>query len=157
MFKINKFAEQYGVNGICILNPKFNLVIAEGGEYAINKYKKLFLQRIDWTDNGGGGRAASESAGAGGHDEDEDVHMNGGSREGSAGVGASGGTKSEIDQKQDLSKNQCTLVWEGEVKTLGFKRFTTKPCPTDTAAKEALARAKMENFWTVAKSWVKAT
>ncbi|RPB24915.1 PRP3-domain-containing protein [Terfezia boudieri ATCC MYA-4762] len=124
MFKINKFAEQYSINGICILNPKFNLVVAEGGEWSITKYKKLFLQRIDWTDNGDGD--------------------------------ASGGTKSELDKKQDLSQNKCTMIWEGEVKTQGFRKFTTKPCPTDALAKEALGRAKMENFWTVAKNWIKA-
>lgn len=144
MFKINKFAEQYGVNGICILNPKFNLVIAEGGEYSVTKYKKLFLQRIDWTDNGGGVPSNSEAG-------DDDAHMNGVDGD------PMGGTKSEMDKKQDLSQNKCTLIWEGEVKTLGFKRFTTKPCPTDALAKEALSRAKLEHFWTVAKNWVKAT
>jgi len=144
MFKINKFAEQYGINGICILNPKFNLVVAEGGEWSITKYKKLFLQRIDWTDNGGGGRATSEAI-------DEDTAMNG------ADGDASGGTKSELDKKQDLSQNKCTMIWEGGVKAQGFRKFTTKPCPTDALAKETLGRAKMENFWTVAKNWVKAT
>ncbi|KAF8423225.1 U4/U6 small nuclear ribonucleoprotein [Tirmania nivea] len=144
MFKINKFAEQYGINGICILNPKFNLVVAEGGEWSITKYRKLFLQRIDWTDNGGGGRATSEVA-------DEDATMNG------ADGDASAGTKSELDKQQDLSQNRCTMIWEGELKTQGFRKFTTKPCPTDALAKEALGRAKMENFWTVAKNWVKAT
>ncbi|KAI5789731.1 U4/U6 small nuclear ribonucleoprotein [Peziza echinospora] len=153
MFKINKFAEQYGVYGICILNPKFNVIIAEGGEHAISKYKKLFLQRIDWTDNGGGAPSAGDGM-------DEDTQMDGaGSGAAAAAVGGTesvSGTKSENDRKHDLSNNKCTLVWEGEVKAQGFRKFSTKPCPTDALAKEALARAKMENFWTVAKNWAKA-
>ncbi|KAF8455246.1 pre-mRNA processing factor 3-domain-containing protein [Kalaharituber pfeilii] len=158
MFKINKFAEQYGINGICILNPKFNLVVAEGGEYAITKYKKLFMQRIDWTDSGGGGgRGASVEVGVAGEGSDDEMGNTGGVGGSAVASTVDNGTKSEIDKKQDLSNNKCTLVWEGQVKTLGFRKFTTKPCPTDALAKEALSRAKMENYWTVAKNWLKAT
>jgi len=96
------------------------------------------------TDNGGGGRETSEAP-------DGDATMNG------ADGDASEGTKSELDKKQDLSQNRCTMVWEGALKTQGFRKFMTKPCPTDALAKEALGRAKMENFWTVAKNLVKAT
>lgn len=50
-FKINKNAEQLALTGICLFNPKFNLVIVEGGSWAITKYKKLMLNRIDWKEN----------------------------------------------------------------------------------------------------------
>jgi U4/U6 small nuclear ribonucleoprotein PRP3 len=48
-FKIAKNAEQLALTGICLLHRKVNLVIVEGGEYSINKYKKLMLNRIEWT------------------------------------------------------------------------------------------------------------
>jgi U4/U6 small nuclear ribonucleoprotein PRP3 len=50
-FKINKNAEQLGLTGICLFNPKFNLVIVEGGSWSITKYKKLMMNRIDWKEN----------------------------------------------------------------------------------------------------------
>ncbi|KAL9122997.1 MAG: hypothetical protein Q9187_000455 [Circinaria calcarea] len=50
-FKISKNAEQNALKGVCILHPKFNLVIVEGGEHSISFYKKLMLNRIDWTEN----------------------------------------------------------------------------------------------------------
>jgi U4/U6 small nuclear ribonucleoprotein PRP3 len=48
-FKIAKNAEQLALTGICLLHRKVNLVIAEGGEWSISKYKKLMLNRIEWT------------------------------------------------------------------------------------------------------------
>ncbi|KAK2814255.1 hypothetical protein FQN49_008254, partial [Arthroderma sp. PD_2] len=48
-FKIAKNAEQNALTGICIMHPKINIVIVEGGARSINAYKKLMLNRIDWT------------------------------------------------------------------------------------------------------------
>lgn len=127
-FKINKFAEQLKLTGICILNPKFNLVVIEGGAWAINKYKKMMLNRTDWTDDSG-----------------------------TVPLESSDGLTPAPAEMTDLSKNKCTLIWEGEVKNIGFRKFTSKPCPTDGMAKENLAKAKMEDFWAQAKAYVKAT
>lgn len=126
-FKIHKNAEQLQLTGIVITNPKFCLVVVEGGAWAINKYKKLMLNRIDWTDDSGG--------------------IGGGDNE-----GEEGGESATVD----LSKNKCHMIWEGEVRTMGFKRFSSKQCPTDRTAKEALARSQMEDFWTQAKNYIKA-
>ena len=53
---------------------------------------------------------------------------------------------------KDLATNTCTLVWEGEQKARAFRKWGSRVCETDAAAKEALGRAKMESFWTLAKS-----
>ncbi|CAI5756547.1 unnamed protein product [Candida verbasci] len=51
LFKINMNAKQLGLYGILLKNPKFNIIIVEGGEKSINQYKKLLLNRIKWTDS----------------------------------------------------------------------------------------------------------
>jgi U4/U6 small nuclear ribonucleoprotein PRP3 len=61
-------------------------------------------------------------------------------------------------EPKDLSLNTCTLVWEGQEKTRAFRKWLGgRVCETDAAAKDALSRAKMENFWTLAKSMKLAT
>ncbi|RPB09404.1 PRP3-domain-containing protein [Morchella conica CCBAS932] len=122
-YKININAEQLALTGICILNPKFNLVIVEGGSYSISKYRKLMVNRIDWKES----LAPKE--------------------------GTEEGEQEEVGEV-DMEKNMCTLVWEGELKQKGFKKFTTERCPTDALAKERLERAKMEFMWTQAKNAV---
>jgi len=130
-FKIAKNAEQNALTGICILSPKFNLVIVEGGEHSINFYKKLMLNRIDWTEN-----TAPNS-------------VREGNKEALANWLQAEDEKGEL---KDLTLNKCTLVWEGEEKTRAFRKWGSRVCETDAAAKEALTRAKMENMWTLAKS-----
>ncbi|KAI9784668.1 MAG: hypothetical protein M1816_000784 [Peltula sp. TS41687] len=133
-FKISKNAEQNALSGVCILHPKFNLVIVEGGEHSIRFYKKLMLNRIDWTENSpsvdreGGGNGNQEALAQFLRSEDEKGNL------------------------KDLTLNKCVLVWEGEVKNKGFRKWGSRVCETDAAAKDALTRAKYENLWTLAKS-----
>ncbi|KAK9368765.1 pre-mRNA processing factor 3-domain-containing protein [Lipomyces kononenkoae] len=47
-YKINVNARELDLKGVTIINPKFNLVVVEGGSRAIRLYKKLLLTRIDW-------------------------------------------------------------------------------------------------------------
>lgn len=132
-FKISKNAEQQALTGICVMHPRFNLVIVEGGQHSINTYKKLMLNRIDWTENSGpnpvreGNKEALTSWLSA---EDE-----------------------KTGELRDLSLNTCTLVWEGQEKARAFRKWLgARVCETDGAAKDSLSRAKMENFWTLAKS-----
>ena len=129
-FKISKNAEQNALTGICILHPKFNLVIVEGGEHSIRNYKKLMLNRIDWTEN-------SPSIVRDGNQEALAQFLR---------------SEDEKGNLKDLSLNKCVLVWEGEVKNKGFRKWGSRVCETDAAAKDALTRAKYENLWTLAKS-----
>ncbi|CAK9440603.1 uncharacterized protein LODBEIA_P46390 [Lodderomyces beijingensis] len=49
-FKVDVNAQQNNLFGICLKNPKFNLVVVEGGEKSIRQYKKLVMNRIPWSD-----------------------------------------------------------------------------------------------------------
>lgn len=129
-FKIAKNAEQYALTGICIMNPRFNLVIVEGGEHSIRQYKKLMLSRIDWTESSL--TRAKET-----HQEELVDWLKG---------------EDEKGALKDMSLNSCTLVFEGEEKSRAFRKWGSKVCETDAAAREALTRSKMENMWTQAKT-----
>lgn len=48
-FKVDINAKQLDFVGIVLKNPKYNLVIVEGGEKGIKFYKKLLTRRIPWT------------------------------------------------------------------------------------------------------------
>lgn len=123
-FKINKTAEQLSLTGICIFNPRFNLVIVEGGQHSISKYRKLMMNRINWAEN------AEPLPGTIDIPDDQ-----------------TGG-----DAETDMANNKCSLVWEGELKQRGFKKFSAERCPTEGMAKDWLERGKMEYMWTLAKN-----
>lgn len=130
-FKISKNAEQNALTGICVVHPKFNVVIVEGGKHSVNSYRKLMLNRIDWTENPG--PASSDSK-----DEGQPLWLS---------------TEDDKGEPRDFSQNTCTLLWEGQAKTRAFRRWLgARICDSDSAAKDALSRAKMENFWALAKS-----
>ncbi|KAH8677267.1 putative U4/U6 small nuclear ribonucleoprotein [Xylariales sp. PMI_506] len=129
-YKISVNAEQLALTGMCIMHPKFSLVIVEGGGYSIRKFRKLMLDRINWAEN-----AASRD------------------KEGkSEALRQWLMAEDESGQLKDMSLNKCTLVFDGEVKSRGFKKWGSRVCETDTEAREILARAKMDNFWNLAKS-----
>ncbi|TQB70556.1 U4/U6-U5 snRNP complex subunit prp3 [Monascus purpureus] len=130
-FKVSKNAEQNALTGICIMHPRLNLVIVEGGAHSMNNYRKLMLNRIDWTENVGPNVA----------------------REGETLASWLSPEDEKTGDLKDLSSNTCTLLWEGQVKARSFRKWLgARVCETDAAAKDVLARAKMENFWTLAKS-----
>lgn len=131
-FKVSKNAEQNALTGVCIMHPRFNLVVVEGGAHSINNYRKLMLNRIDWTENAGP-NAVRE-----------------GNREAQASWLAAEDEKGEL---KDLSLNSCTLLWEGQAKTRSFRKWLgARVCESDAAAKDVLTRSKMENFWVLAKT-----
>ena len=131
-FKISKNAEQHALTGVCIMHPRLNLVIVEGGAYSINAYRKLMLNRIDWTENPGPNSV----------------------REGNREALASWlETEDEKGELKDFSTNSCSLLWEGQAKTRSFRKWLGgRICESDSQAKDVLARGKMENFWILAKS-----
>ncbi|KAI1112978.1 pre-mRNA processing factor 3-domain-containing protein [Nemania sp. NC0429] len=129
-FKISKNAEQYNLKGLVIMHPKQNLVIVEGGEHSIKQYKKLMLNRIDWTEN-----APPRDRGV----------QNDGTRDWLK-------AEDEKGDLKDLTLNKCQLLFEGEVKSQAFHAFKSRICETDAEARQALSRAKLESFWNTAKS-----
>jgi U4/U6 small nuclear ribonucleoprotein PRP3 len=138
-YKIGINATQNGLSGVCIMHPKFSLVIVEGGEHSINNYKKLMLRRIDWTESMPSREKDAANAAA--------ANTSGASavREWLKG-------EDENGQLRDLSANKCVLVFEGESKMPAFKKWGSKVCETDGEAREFLSHRKMDNFWTQAKN-----
>ncbi|PYI13571.1 U4/U6 small nuclear ribonucleo protein [Aspergillus violaceofuscus CBS 115571] len=132
-FKISKNAEQNALTGVCVMHPRFNLVIVEGGAHSINNYRKLMINRIDWTENAGPGAVRE------------------GNREAQASWLAA--EDEQTGELKDLSHNTCELLWEGQVKARAFRKWLgARVCETDSQAKDVLARAKLESFWALAKS-----
>ncbi|PHH65390.1 hypothetical protein CDD81_2494 [Ophiocordyceps australis] len=129
-YKIGVNAEQLALTGMCIMHPKFSLVIVEGGAWSINKYKKLILNRIDWTENSAPRRRDDKP------DPEQDWFQ----------------TQNKDGGLKDMSLNECKLVFEGEQKARAFRKWGSKICDTDAEARDTLARAKMDNFWSLAKS-----
>ncbi|KAI0394560.1 putative U4/U6 small nuclear ribonucleoprotein [Xylariaceae sp. FL0594] len=129
-FKISKNAEQQNLKGLVIMHPKQNLVIVEGGEHSIRQYKKLMLNRIDWSEN-----APPRDRSA--HYESLKEWLR---------------AEDEKGELRDLALNKCQLLFEGEVKSQTFHSFKSRICETDAEARQALSRAKLESFWNMAKS-----
>ncbi|KAI1748490.1 pre-mRNA processing factor 3-domain-containing protein [Xylaria castorea] len=129
-FKINKNAEQNDLKGLVIMHPKQNLIIVEGGEHSIKQYKKLMLNRIDWTENAPPRDQGAQS------DSTRDWLK----------------AEDEKGELKDLALNKCQLLFEGEVKSRAFHAFKSRVCETDAEARQALSRAKLESFWNMAKS-----
>lgn len=129
-FKVQKTAEQLALTGICIMHPKFSLVIVEGGQWSINKYKKLMCNRIDWTEN-----VPSRDLKKGQQERQQWLMA-----------------EDDNGTLKDMTSNYCKLVFEGEVKTRVFKRWASKVAETDAEARDLLARSKMDNFWSTARS-----
>lgn len=129
-FKINRNADQMALTGVCIMHPKMNLVVVEGGQHSINDYKKLMLNRIDWTEN------------------ERSVVREGNKEALRSWLLA----EDENGELRDLSLNQCQLVWEGPQKQRAFRKWLGgRTCETDSDARDVLSRAKVESFWTLAK------
>ncbi|KAF2157902.1 PRP3-domain-containing protein [Myriangium duriaei CBS 260.36] len=132
-FKVDINAKQNKLTGIIVLHPRMNLVIVEGGAHSVNAYKKLMLNRIKWDENVASlGDRQQQSKEEEGKDWLQPLDDEG--------------------RLKDLSDNRCTLVWEGDEKGRAFRKWGSRVCETDGEAKDALARMRMENMWTLAQS-----
>ncbi|EFX00885.1 U4/U6 small nuclear ribonucleoprotein [Grosmannia clavigera kw1407] len=133
-FKIWKNAEQLALTGVCIMHPKTSLVVVEGGEHSINKYRKLMMNRIDWTQNVPSHMPAKATA--------------------EGGVPAEKGPAREwlASESESLPNNQIQLLFDGEVKIRAFRKWLSRVCDTDREAFDFLARSKLESFWAQARS-----
>ena len=135
-YKIEVNAKENALTGVCIMHSKMNLVIVEGGAHSIKFYKKLMMNRIDWTEN-----AAPKS-------------IREGNKEALAKWLEAEDDKGEL---KDLSLNSCQLVFQGEEKQRAFRKWLgARVCESDAQAKDILSRAKMESFWNLVKSIQKA-
>lgn len=101
-FKVDINAKQLELFGIVLINPRFNLVIVEGGAKSIKFYKKLMTQRIKWA---------------------------------------------ESSSNIDVGKNKCTVVWEGQLSELLFRKWSPMYTQDDEEAYKILNKFGRENYW----------
>jgi U4/U6 small nuclear ribonucleoprotein PRP3 len=133
-FQITKNAEQNKLTGVCIMHPRLNVIVVEGGAHSIRNYDKLMLNRIHWTEN------------------EEPKAVQEGNREAQAKWLES--KDDETGELKDLSENRCELIFSGEEKQRNFRKWLgARVCETDSQARDVLSRAKMADMWAQAKSW----
>lgn len=128
-YLVDIHAKQHSFSGVTIFNPKLNLIIVEGGHWSIQKFKKLLLHRIKWTEVTMPTESMMEKQAA------DPAWLKP--------IDDSGDLK-------DLSFNSCKLVFEGEVKQRAFRKWGSKICESDGEAKELLSRAKLDSLWDLA-------
>ena len=130
-YQIDQNAKQHALTGLTLFNPDLNLVIVEGGLHSIEKYKKLMLQRIKWSENA--------------EPTEIQIEKQANDPQWMKSLDANGNLK-------DHSQNKCTLLFEGEVKQRAFRKWGSKMCETAGEAREVLSRSKLDSLWALAKS-----
>ena len=111
------------------------------------------LHRIDWTENSPslpeavreGNKAAAAAAA-------NDLQNHNKKKETTTTTPSFLQPEDEAGNLKDLRENKCALVWEGELKQRGFRKWGARVCETEKEAVDVLARGKMESMWTLAKS-----
>ncbi|PXF41533.1 U4/U6 small nuclear ribonucleoprotein Prp3 [Gracilariopsis chorda] len=118
-FKISVNARQLGMTGLLVVYSAFHVVVVEGGEKGLRKFKKLMLRRIKWSDD-----LNEESL------EQKKVSPN-----------------DETGQQQDKSKKDCVLVWEGRIPEASFEQFQLISLPNDTDTRSFFRKHGVEHYW----------
>jgi len=128
-FKVDVTAQQLLLTGCCIIEPKFSMVIVEGGPKALRKYKTLLLRRIKW----GGNQTQEEEK-----DSDEE----------------SADEKKKENADKVEAGNRCDLVWEGEILQRNFNDFQIKTTRTEAAARKFLSERGCAHYLDMTKDFV---
>jgi len=137
-YQISINADQNKLTGVCIMHPKLNLIIVEGGAHSIRFYDKLMQNRIKWQDMEAPTKAIAE-----------------GNKEAQAQAQAKWlDAEDENGNLKDLSQNKCDLIFSGEEKRRAFRKWLgARVCESDGQARDVLSRARMDSFWSIAKNW----
>ncbi|GMG39408.1 unnamed protein product [Ambrosiozyma monospora] len=126
-FKVDINAKQMNLTGLCLnLTEGQSLIIVEGSELSVNKYKKLMLNRINWTQNVMPKKRVKV--------DDMDMNMD---------IDIDDST----DFVEDLSKNKCEMLWEGQLTKLHFQKWTMYNFDDDLDILDLLAKYKLDNYW----------
>ncbi|PVU90177.1 hypothetical protein BB559_004743 [Furculomyces boomerangus] len=137
-YKVNINAKQLNLAGVCLIYPRFSLVVVEGGMKAVRQYKKLMQRRINWTE------PILDFA------KKETINK----------PGVDGKTETEIEGEADdagltakIENNKCDLVWEGQMTHKNFKSFKVHICPSESIAKGWLSSVGLESYWDTAATF----
>lgn len=141
-FKIDINAKQLDLCGLCILNPKFCLVVVVGGEKAIKFFRKLMMQRIKWDEylpresNSTDGKEVLVDTPAG-NTKTEDGNPPDGPKLGNASPGLS----------TEWADNKCLIVWDGIAPDAPFKKWSVIGTNDDEDVSGLVLRFGLENYW----------
>lgn len=141
-FKVKKNAIDLHLTGRICHNPKFCLVVVEGGAKSIKKYRQLMLHRIRWTEEA----APRADPSAGGADEAPKLEDHGGILRPAGPFTA----PDEPEAPPSLADNTCVEVWAGAEREHLFGDIRNANCPSEASAREALG--KLAHLWDVAKA-----
>ncbi|AOA63517.1 Splicing factor, component of the U4/U6-U5 snRNP complex [Komagataella phaffii CBS 7435] len=123
IYKVDINAKQNSLVGsIVSVKDTFSLIVVEGGEKSIRKYKNLLLNRINWTENEHKKKPEGEEK----TDQEEPI-------------------------LEDLSSNQCFLLWEGPIADFRFRGWSNKQFEDELEALNFLGFHQAEMYWREAK------
>lgn len=147
-FKVKKNALDYHLTGRILHNPKFCVVVVEGGPKSIKKYRQLMLNRIRWTEEAAP-RAAGDAddanaAGAGGVENHGGILRPAGPFNDPSAAG-----EDDPEVPQSLADNYCREIWSGAEREHLFGDVRHANCPSDASAREVLGKLGM--LWDIAK------
>lgn len=146
-FKVDANAQSLLLRGCGIIKPKFNLVIVEGSQIGINKFKKLMLRRIKWNKNVVSLPVKNEQ-GIVKNEDDENV-------DGDDDDDSDDDDESEGGRKDGAGDSRyCRLMWEGSIIKPDFKSFTFEgDHRTDQELREFLQSKNVLSFWDSANTF----
>lgn len=142
-FKVDRNAKQLELTGIMVLFNGCNVVVVEGGEKALRKYKALMLRRIDWS------LKEDKTVRKEGADEDvksnDSLHMYSFNEK-----NISLPLSSPVDNNNDREEtegNGCVLVWEGIISSTSFKSFAVVRMRDESSCRRVFSSHQVEHYW----------
>lgn len=142
-FKVDRNAKQLELTGIMLLFNGCNVVVVEGGEKALRKYKALMLRRIDWS--------LKEEKTVRKEDAGEDVKTNDNVQtHNSNEKDISLPLSSPVDinnNSEETEGNGCVLVWEGIISSTSFKSFAVVRMRDESSCRRMFSSHRVEHYW----------
>lgn len=126
-FKVIRNARQLELTGVILKFNGCNVVVVEGGEKGLRKYKKLMLRRINWQ--------GSEQNSTDNKDElDVDTNL-----------------QTEYNETEQLDsslqKHGCVLVWEGVISSASFEGFRFMEMRGESGCRKMFREHHVEHYW----------
>ena len=165
-FKVDANAQSLLLKGCGIINSRFNLVIVEGSQKAIGRFKKLMLRRIKWNKNAAplvqrpDQGVKKEKEGDGGGGGDSNVKTERGDGEDNSGGDDDDEEEDENEENEGDGAGDsryCKLLWEGAIVKPAFKSFTFEADhKTDQELRKFLQSKNADSYWDLASNFDEA-
>lgn len=126
-FKVIRNARQLELTGVILKFDGCNVVVVEGGEKGLRKYKKLMLRRIDWQ---GSERNSTDNK------DELDVDTN---------LQTEYNNTEQLDSS--LHKHGCVLIWEGVISSASFEGFRFMEMRGESGCRKMFREHHVEHYW----------